>query len=295
MRYKNFVEYMNNRMNPMNVSKTGEITKDNYLRFTLVSDVQNETIIAASVTDAVYDALNLIIATKIPNASELMSNENTSDVKNNLLGLLDFSQFKITAEKIGTESGESKTLSIIIEYKSPFSEDTYTYQLSLDESFETDMNPFDSIIDVSVEDDIIIAWVRKDDHTIICEVKYSFLMMTKPTKKDCLEVGIETVYQTVLGAIMGSKQNGVLVAGFSSANPDDGDEFNLDLGKDLSLKRALLQKIKIDKSIYKSRAYQNKHVVKLINNAISKDNRIVRHLDKREHQLKETINNIIEN
>ena len=281
MKYNEYVKYRNDFFRPLTIEPDGKISSDTFLRFNLIQgDILKETIIESSGPAAIYSALSSILISKFPNKSEI--------VANNEINLTKYIEFPENNYCIYTDKDDKNNSYICM----IIGEDSY--KLKLDETMNTDeskiQNPFENILQVMVKNNMIVVWVKHDDTTIMCHLLYN-AWASSCDKNELNNIkSIDEKIQNFRMLLYANVECKTHILTYSSLNNESEDEYDESYGKELSYRRALLEKIRTDRRLYITTIKAYTGTYKSITKGVRRCKRIINKLNMRESQMVEKIN-----
>ena len=283
MKNSEFTAWKKEFMTPPKMLESGELSKkDPVLKFELsypdVEEVKKETILALTVAEAVYCAINMAIISNLPSEGSVLGCPSDEEAKKLKETFIKNSTYELA--KMGDISEKSLT----------FIYDGKTYTLSSDEY------DFSKIHKIDIQEDLISAWtydLTDNTDTMLCTICYNLIGISINRKEmnECTDNMM--ISQTVRTFVMQHRNYLVMEFGYASLSPEDSGNFSTKFAEEVSYKRAILRKMRIDRMAISTNLVGMKQELEHIKNTIIKYERMLRHIKKREKDTNHYINEYI--
>lgn len=283
MKHSEFQAWEKDLMTPPTVNEDSTMSKDDsVVKFELsyadVEEIKKETILALTLPEAIYCAINSVIVSSLPSEGSVLgcpSEEEAMKLKDKFIELSSFGAFKL---------GEIKDRSISFTY------DGKEYTISSDEY------DFSKIHKIEIHDDMICGWtytLTDDTNTMLCTLCYNLISIAINQKELINCNDLMMLCGTVREQAMMHRNYLVMKFGYASLSPEDEGEFSAEFAEKVSYKRAILNKIKMDKIAISSnlKGMEAEHIH--LGDTIARYRRILRHIKKREKDTRFFIKNYI--
>ena len=290
MNFKEFNKWKTDMCTPPQVNEAGDIVNDRNIKFELsytksVDETSNEThpkeiktpIIAITLAEAIYRSIYTIQIEELPHDMEIASvdsDEKMASIKDRLISTLTFSSFrfdKITEDSVSFVKGDT----------------IYT--------ITCDKYKFNEVYDCTIEDDLIAVWEKPNNSDMICYVCYNMTNIAVNIK----EVNKVTNLMQLSGLVKNNvfTHSNFLVSqfGFASITEEDiaNNKYSNYLAKEVSYKRALIDKLELDKKIIVEQVLGLKHDFEILHGAIKRYYKMRKKITKRIHDLRKYVHDII--
>lgn len=280
MNFKEFNKWKTDLYTPPQVNEDGDITNDDrVLKFELsygdVEEVKKTPILAITLAEALYRSIYTILIENCPMETELSSvssEEEALILKNKLISCLTFS---------GITINDDMTNNI------KFSRDGVEYTITCDNY------DFTKVYDASIEDDLIVVWEKQNDTDMICNICYNMTNIAVNLKEINKLNNLLQLNSMVKNNLFTHSNFLVSKFGFTSIIDEDMDKYSNNFAKEVSYKRALMDKLKLDREIVSEQIKGISNDYILLGNALNRYNKIRRKLNRRMHDLRKFINDKI--
>lgn len=278
MNNKEFLQYRKNLTQDIKIDNEGHISGDNVVRYTLFfGNVAKEQIMGVTIGEAIYRSIILLSFQEL---NELIKANLEADDR--ILALADFSEYSAKVECDNLED-ESKHNYITIKHNDS------VYTLKVSENDTKNIAAIDNVTDVSIDDNMVKVFYMYDNVTTICNIVNSPYSMVKFNLND--NMPLDRKFSTAMEYLRLLSTNISLFLGYSS--PAEDDAFNATIGNELAYKRAILEKIRIDKLNYNYMIKESTKSLSTLSRSISGFKRTLRTLNRRQNQIEKSINEII--
>ena len=278
MKFKDFIKWSEDLYTPPQVNEAGDISGDKVLKFELsygnTPEIRKTPIVAITLAEALYRSIYTIFIENCPTEPEIIgatTDDAMAELKAKLISLLTFSNIKV-------HEVSDKSISFII--------NDIVYTLS------SDGYDFTKVYDFSVEDDIVVVWEKPNANDMICYVCYNMTNLAINLK----EINKINNLMQLNGLIKNNlfTHSNFLVSKFGFASITDEDvnnnKYSEYFAKEISYKRALIDKLIIDRKLITEQLIALKHDFDLIHTTIKRYYKMRRKATKRIHDLRELIN-----
>ena len=283
MKHSEFRAWEKDLMTPPTVNEDSTMSKDDYvskfeLSYADAEEVKKEAILALTLPEAIYCAINSVIVSSLPTEGSILgcpSEEEAIKLKNKFIELSSFSAFKF---------GEIKENAITFTY------DNKEYTVSSDEY------DFSKIHKIEIHDDMVCGWtytLTDDRNTMLCTICYNLISIAI-NQKELVNCGdLMMLGGTVRQQAMAHRNYLVMKFGYASLSPEDEGKFIAEFAEKVSYKRAMLEKLKMDRMAISSNLNGMKAEAEHLMQTITRYTRIFKRIKKREKDIRHYIRNYI--
>lgn len=281
MNFKEFNKWKTDLYTPPQVDEAGDVSNDRVLKFELSygdsAEVKKETILAITLAEALYRSIYTILIESCPIESEITSVSSTEDalvIKNKLISCLTF--HGISIDKINENSIS-------------FTRNNVVYTITCDDY------DFTKVYAASIDDDIIVIWEKPNDRDMICNLCYNMTNIAINLKEINKLDNLLQLNSMVKNNLFTHSNFLVSKFGFASITDEDmnNNKFSNTFAKEVSYKRALIDKLVLDRHIVSEQVKGLTHDFELLRGALNRYYKIRRKLNKRTHDLRKFISNKI--
>lgn len=281
MNFKEFNKWTTDLYTPPQVDEAGDITNDRILKFELsygdAAEVTKTPVLAVTLAEALYRSIYNILIDSCPIESEITavnSEEDATSVINRLVSCLTFNG--ITVKEI-TDTSLS------------FVRDEVVYTLT------SDNYDFTKVYDSKIDDDIIVIWEKPNDNDMICYVCYNMTNLAINLKEINKVKNPMQINALVKNNLFTHSNFLVCKFGFASITDEDveNNKYSNCFAKDVSYKRALIEKLELDKRLISGQINDITHDYNVLKSAIKRYHKMRRKMSKRVHDLRKFVNDAI--
>lgn len=281
MNFKEFNQWTKDLYTPPQVDEAGDISNDRVLKFELsygnAPEVTKYPILAITLAEALYRSIYTVLIESCPIESEINSastEEDTENIKKRLISCLTF---------YGVTIGDCTEKSI------SFKRNDVVYTLTCDNY------DFTKVYECLIEDDIVAVWEKPNDRDMICYVCYNMTNIAVNLKEVNKITNLMQLNAMVKNNLFTHANFLVSKFGFASITDEDvaNDKYSNEFARDVSYKRALIDKLILDKKIIVEQLIALKHDFELLHGAIKRYYKINRKITKRISDLRKFVNDKI--
>ena len=279
MNFKEFNKWKTDLYTPPQVDEAGDVSNDRVLKFELsygdAAEIKKTPILAITLAEALYRSIYTVLIENCPMETELSSvssDEEALIFKNKLISCLTFNGITINED-----------MSNSIE----FTRNGVTYTITCD---GYDFTKVDSAL---IEDDLIVVWEKPNDNDMICNICYNMTNIAVNLREINKLDSLLQLNSMVKNNLFTHSNFLVSKFGFASITDEDMDKYSNTFAKEVSYKRALMDKLKLDREIVSEQIKGLAHDYDLLGNALNRYHKIRRKLNRRMHDLREFVNNKI--
>ena len=281
MNFKEFNKWKKDLYTPPQVNEAGDISDDKVLKFELsygdTEEIKKMPIMAITLAEALYRSIYTVFIETCPSEMEIAGATDENDIieiRKNLISKLTFADVKISEI---TETSISFIINDI----------TYT--------ITSEYYDFKEVYDIKIDDDLIAIWTKPNDADMICYVCYNMTNLAINLREVNKVNDLMQLNGLVKNNLFTHSNFLVCQFGFASITDEDAsnEKYSNSFAKEVSYKRALLDKLVLDKKIITEQAIGLKHDFSLINATIKRYERMSRKMSKRIHDLRRFVNDKI--
>jgi hypothetical protein len=166
---------------------------------------------------------------------------------------------------------------------------------NIEYTITSDSYDFKEVYDCSIQDDIIVVWTKPNDNDMICYICYNATNLALNLREINKIPTLEHLANLVKNNLFTHPNFLISKFGFASITDEDmaNDKYSNTLAKEVSYKRALIEKMILDRQIISSQIEGLKNDYNILHTAIKRYNRMTSKIGKRIHDLRSFINNKI--
>lgn len=281
MNFKEFNQWSKDLYTPPQVDEAGDVTNDRVLKFELSYDNAPEVIktpvLAITLAEALYRSIYTIMIDKCPNDSEIAGAtklEDITSIKDRLISCLTFTG--VTIKELTDESIS-------------FERNNIVYTLTCKDY------DFKKVFDCVIDDNIVVVWEKPNNNDMICYICYNMTNIAINLK----EINKITNLMQLNGLTKNNlfTHSNFLVSkfGFASITEEDisNNKYSNDFAKEVSYKRALINKLVLDKKIIAEQVMNLKNDFELLRRGIKRYEKMHKKITKRISDLIKFVNDKI--
>lgn len=281
MNFKEFNKWTTDLYTPPQVNEDGSVSNDRVLKFNLsygdTPEITNTPVLAITLAEALYRAIYNVLITSCPIETDInaaTSDDDILSIKNKLISCLTFTGIKI--KDITNESIS-------------FTRDNTVYTIT-SEDYD-----FSKIYDAKVEDDIIAIWEKHNDNDMICYICYNVTNLAINLKEINKLTNLQQINGMVKNNLFTHSNFLVCKFGFASITDEDvaNNKYSNYFAKEVSYKRALIEKLDLDRKIVSEQLEAVKYDFGILESAIKRYYKMRKRMNKRIHDLRKFVNDEI--
>ena len=274
MNFYEFNKWKTDLYTPPQVDEAGDISNDKVLKFDLsygdAAEVKKTPILAITLAEALYRSIYTILIESCPMETELSSVGNNEDalvLKNKLISCLTFN---------GVSINEISQDSI------SFIRDGVIYTITC-ENYD-----FTKVYESSIDDDIIVVWEKPNENDMICNICYNMTNIAINLKEINKLDNLIQLNSMVKNNLFTHANFLVSKFGFASITDEDmnNNKYSNTFAKEVSYKRALIDKLVLDKQIISEQVKGLTHDFEILRGALNRYHKIRRKVNKRMRDLR---------